>query len=131
MAKLGRGHLFDESANELARGILRDLRWTGKLFHFALIQQGDAVGERERLLLIVGHEDRGEAEFIVDLPQRVAQLTTHLCVKRAERLIEQQDARLPGECARESYALALPARKLTWVALAESRQLDELEQLLN
>jgi hypothetical protein len=97
----------------------------------ALVEDRDAVGERERFLVIVGDEDRGQAELVVDLAQRAAQLAPDLGVERSERLVEQQDARVAGERPGERDALALAARQLARVALAEAGQLDQLEQLLD
>ena len=51
---------------------------------------GDAIGERQRLLLIVGHEDGSETGQIVQVAQPAAQLDPDLGVERAERFIEQQ-----------------------------------------
>ena len=57
-----------------------------------------------------------------------AQLAAHLGVERAERLVEQQHARLDRQRPGERDALALAARELARVALLEARELDEIEQ---
>ena len=67
--------------------------------------------------------------LVVDLAQPAAQLRAHLGVERAERLVEQQDARLDGERAGERHALALAAGELGRIALLEAGELDEVEQL--
>ena len=66
---------------------------------------------------------------VVDLAQPAAQLAAHLGVERAEGLVEQQHAwaRSPG--AGQRHALALAAGELRRVALFETRQLHEIEQL--
>ena len=60
-----------------------------------------------------------------------AQLLAHAGVERAERLVEQQHLRLDGERAGERHPLALAARELVRVALAEVREPDEVQQLLD
>ena len=95
----------------------------------ALAHHHEAVGELERLFLVVGHEHGGVAGLVVDLAQPLAQLLADLRVERAERLVEQQHARLDGEGAGERDALALAARELLRIALVEAGELDEVEQL--
>ena len=68
---------------------------------------------------------------VVQAPQPAAQLLAHPRVERAERLVEQQHLRLDGQRAGERHALALAARELRRVALAEVAEADELEQLLD
>ena len=60
-----------------------------------------------------------------------AQVGADVGVQRAERLVEQQHARLHRERAGERHALALAARELRRVAVAEAGQADELEQLVD
>jgi hypothetical protein len=82
------------------------------LLDAALAQDHDAVGEFQRLLLVVGDEDGGVAGAVVDLAQPAAQFLAHLGVERAERLVEQQHARLDRQRAGQRHALALAAGKL-------------------
>ena len=56
-------------------------------------------------------------------------LLAQLEVERAERLVEQEHARLVDERARERDALLLAAGELRRLALLEARELDELEHL--
>ena len=69
--------------------------------------------------------------LVVEAAQPVAQLDAHLRVERAERLVEQQDLRLDGQRARERHPLALAARQLGRVALAEAVQLHQRQQLVD
>ena len=74
---------------------------------------------------------RGDVQLVVQTAQPAAQLLAHLGVERAERLVEQQHARLDGERARERDALALAARQLRGIAIREPVELHELEQLVH
>ena len=55
----------------------------------------------------------------------------HLRVEGAERLVEEQHLGLDGEGPGQGHALALAARELGRVALAQVREADQLEQLVH
>ena len=74
-------------------------------------------------------EDGGVAGAVVDLAQPAAELAADLRVERAERLVEQQDARLDGERAGERHALPLAAGELTGKALLQAGELHEVEEV--
>ena len=99
------------------------------LLDLAAVHDGDAVGDRERLLLVVGDVDRRDPELELDAADLLAQLDAHLRVERRERLVEQQHARLDRERPRERDALLHAARELVRIALAGVGEPDELEQL--
>src|SRR5581483_6715920 len=101
------------------------------LLDAAAIHHDDTIGELERFFLIVRDEDRGVAGAIVQRAEPAPQILAHLRIERAERLVEQQHARLDRERARERNALLLPAGELVRIALLQSRQLHELEQFLH
>jgi len=66
----------------------------------------------------------------MQVAQPAAQVAPYLGVERAERLVEQQHARLDGQRAGQRHALALAARELRRRALAEAAELDQVEQLV-
>ncbi len=69
--------------------------------------------------------------LLVKLPQPVAQLGPDSGVERSERLVQEQHLGLGSESAGEGHPLALTARKLRRVAMAECLELDELQQLVD
>jgi hypothetical protein len=71
-----------------------------------------AGGERQRLVLVVGDHDEGDAEPVLQVGEFKAQLLAQLGIERRERLVEEEDTRPLGDCAGERHALALPAGKL-------------------
>jgi hypothetical protein len=79
----------------------------------------------------VGDEDRGDVQIIMQAPQPLPQLLAHLGVERAERLIQQQDARLDCQRAGKRDPLALAARQLRRVAILEPGELHKLKQLID
>ena len=56
-------------------------------------------------------------------------LFAQLGVEIGQRLVEQDDARLVDDGARERHALALAAGQLGGVALGKMRQADQFERL--
>ena len=121
----------DEAQDELRGGSVVELGRRADLLEPAVVEDGDPVGDLHRLLLVVRDEHRRHVHLLVQAAQPVAQLGAHAGVERAERLVEQEDARLRGERARESHPLPLAARELRRIAVGEARELDELEQLVD
>ncbi len=79
------------------------------LLDAALTHHDDAVGQRHRLVLIVGDEDRGGADGALDLTQLDLHALAQLGVQIRQRLIEQQHARPDHQRAGERHALLLAA----------------------
>src|SRR4051794_2918737 len=94
-----------------------------------MVQDGYAVGEFERFVLVVRDEDRCFSGPFMNVAQPAPQFLAHLGVKRAERLVEEQHAWLDGQRARQRDALALTARELSRKALCEALQLHEIEEI--
>jgi hypothetical protein len=67
---------------------------------------------------------------VVQLAQPLAQFLAHLGVERAERLVEQQHARLDRQRAGQRDALALAAGQLAGIAAAQPVELHQIQQLL-
>ena len=95
----------------------------------ALVEDRDAIGELQRFFLVVGDEQGRVAGPIVDLAQPAAQVAPHLGIEGTERFVEQQHARLDGQRAGQRHPLPLAARKLGRIALAEARELHQLQQV--
>ena len=74
--------------------------------------------------------DEGDAEIALQRLEEDLHLLAQLQVERAERLVEQQHRRLVDDRARERDALALAARELHGLAIAETGQTHALEHLL-
>ena len=77
------------------------------------IHHRDAVGQAQRLCLIVRHEDRGDADLALDLAQLVPHLLAKLLVERGQRLVEQQHARRVHERPRQRRTLLHAPGQLT------------------
>src|SRR3954454_14429663 len=102
-----------------------DLVRCSELLQASVAQDGDPVRQLQRLVLVMGDEDRGLARALVDIAQPASEVFSHLGVKRAERLVQEQHPRLE----RQRPALALAPGQLGWEALLQPRKLDEVEEL--
>ena len=75
------------------------------------MHDGDAVGDRERLLLVVRDIDRGRAIGPLQLADFDAHVDAQLGVEIGQRLIEHQQRRLDHQGPRQRHALLLPTRQ--------------------
>ena len=93
----------------------------------AICHDSDTVGKRHRLGLVVGHEDSGQMQSLLQRPQFKTQPVAQLGVEVGQWLVEEEQPRLgdqrPGECR----ALLLASGKLAWIALGEIGELDQFE----
>ena len=119
----------DEGGDEGGGGVVVDGEGVADLLGHALVHHHDAVGHRQRLLLVVGDVDGGDAERLLDGADLLAQRHADLGVERRERLVEEQELGLRGERARQRHALLLAAGELEGIAAAVLRQLDEPQHL--
>ena len=76
-------------------------------------------------------EDRGDALLVVEPAQPGPQLGADVRVQRAERLVEQQHARLDGERSCERHPLALAAGELVRALPGPGGEADQREQLVD
>ncbi len=95
----------------------------------ALIHDRDHVGHGQRLELVVGDIDGGDAEALHQVADLGTGLLAQLGVEVRERLVEQQDRRLAHQRARQRQALLLAARQERRGTVLEARQLHQLERL--
>ena len=98
--------------------LLVDLGGRADLLDPAVVEDGDPVAHRQRLVLVVGHEDEGDADVALQALELDLHLFAQLEVERAERLVEQEHLRLDDEGAGEGDALPLAARQLGGLAVA-------------
>ena len=71
----------------------------------------DAIGERDRLLEVVGDEDDALAVGAPELEQLVLHQLARLDVERGEGLVHEQDLRVEDQHLRERRALAHASRR--------------------
>mmetsp|Transcript_1013 Transcript_1013/g.2513 ORF Transcript_1013/g.2513 Transcript_1013/m.2513 type:complete len:443 (-) Transcript_1013:3285-4613(-) len=119
-----------EEAVDKRRGrALVDLLRRADLLDAAVVHQHDAVGHLQRLVLVVGDEDAGDVQLVVQAAQPAAQLLAHLGIQRTEGFVQQQHARLHREGTGQRDALALAAGELWRETVGQPVELHELQQL--
>jgi hypothetical protein len=121
-------HVAEEFVNEGCGGVVVDFLGWADLFDAALMQDDHEVGEFEGLLLVVGDEDGGDANFLMEGSEPAAEVFADFGVEGAEGFIEEEDFRIDGEGARQGDALALAAGELGGQAVFQALELDEAEE---
>jgi hypothetical protein len=90
-------------------------------------QEEDAVRDRQRLGLVVGHADRSDVEAVDELPEPGAGFLPQFGVQVGEWLVQKNHPGVVDQGARKGHALLLAAGKLVRVPLREPLQPDLAE----
>ncbi len=122
-------HDSDELGDERGGRLGVYLIGRGDLLQLAQPHDPDPVGHRQCFLLVVGDEQGGGAEPLLQRADLLAQLQAHLGVEGGQRLIQQQHPGLDGERAGQRHPLLLTAGQLVRVLLRLRRQADHVQQL--
>ena len=96
------------ATNRLAGRSLQILL-AGELLEHAALHDGDAVGERIGLGLVMGDEDRGHAAIDQQALQAAAQNGAQLRLELTHGFVKQIEIGLADERARQARALLLSA----------------------
>ena len=94
-----------------------------------MVHDSDAIGHRHRFFLVVGHEDEGDPDLLLDALELDLHLLAQLQVECAERLVEQQDRRPVDERPGERHTLGLATGQLGRLATLVAWELDQIEHL--
>src|ERR671931_1601389 len=121
----------DEARDECVRGVLVHLRGRADLLDASLVEDGETVAHRQRLVLVVRDVDERDPEVLLKALEEELHLLAQLQVERTERLVEKQHLRAVDECAREGDPLALPTRELDRLSLAETLEPHPAQNLLD
>ncbi len=121
-------HVSQKTGDEAARRALVELAGRADLDEAPAFHHTDAVGERHRLLRVVGDDDEAGAEPPLDRPQLPLRLLPQGAVEGAQRLVEQQQLRLACQSAGERHPLPLPARQCFGASRFEAFEPHELHQ---
>ena len=117
--------LADELRDEEVRRMLVELVRRRQLLQDAGVHHGDAVGHRHGLGLVVGDQHAGDAGVLLEPLDLGAELHLVVAVEMAQRLVEEDDRRLPHQRAPDGDPLLRPAAEL---AHADVRQRVEPEE---
>ena len=89
------------------------------------------VRQRQRLGLVVGDVDGGDADLALQALELAAHLVAQLGVEIGQRLVEQKQPRLVHDRARERHPLLLAAGKPRRGPLLEAVEIDDGERALH
>ncbi len=95
-----------------------------------LVHDHHAVRHFQCFFLVMRHQHARDVDLRMQVAQPSAQVLPHPRIQRAERFIQQQDAWLNGQSARQSDALSLSARKLRRVVRRPPPQLNQIQQFI-
>ena len=107
-----------------------DLSRRGFLDDDAFAHHGDPVGHAQGLGLVMGDEQRGDANALLQPPQLRAHRLAKAGVEIGERLVEQQKLRPRHQGTGQRDALLLSARQLGAAPSTEVVELNGVERLL-
>ena len=93
------------------------------------MHHGDAIGDGERLFLIVGHIDGGKPELLAHAPDLLAHGVPQAGVQVGKRLVEQQALGPDHQRPRERHPLLLAARELIDAPLQMRLHAHRLERV--
>src|SRR5262249_20960923 len=119
----------DEGGHESRRWPFVEVRRLSDLFEPAAVDDRNAVGEIEGLLLLVRNEERRDADLADELRELAARALAKRRVEVGKGLVQEQDSRPRRERPREGDPLLLAPRKLGDAARFEARQLHGRERL--
>ena len=120
---------LQKRANEVVDGLLAKFCRRADLLDAAFVEDHDAVGQLERLFLIVRDEERGEMRLVVKMAQPFAEVPAHLGIERAEGFVQEQDTGFDGQGTGQGDALALASGKLRGQPFFVALELDQLKQV--
>ena len=116
----------DETGDEqVGRPVEHGLR-LGELLDFAALHDGDAVGQRQRLDLVVGDVDHGVTEVLVQPLDLDAQFRAQFGVEVGQRLVEQEHVDIAHQRPPDRNALALTAGQGRRLAVEKRFDLQDL-----
>ena len=102
------------------RGLVKNVLGRALLDDLAPVHEDDAIGDRAGKSHLVRDAQHGHAGA-GQLDHDVEHLLDHLGIERGRRLVEQHDARVHAQRARDGDALLLAARELAGILVAPAR----------
>ena len=100
-------------------GIAIEIGRACDLADFAAKHDGNTVGKRCRLGLVVGHEQRRRFHFLVEPRDLAARMDAQRCVEVRQRLVHQEDLRLTHHGAPQCHTLPLSTGKCRRTAIEQ------------
>ena len=121
----------EEPGHELRLRVLVDVARLADLLDPPVAHHRESVRHRHRFFLVVRDVQERDPDLLLDPLQLELHLLAKLQVERAERFVEQEQARIVDERASERDPLLLTARELSGLASLEPLEVDEAQDLLH
>ena len=101
------------------------------LLHLAVAKQNYAIGDGQRLALVVGDEDEGDADFALQQLQLALHFQAQVGVERGERFIEQQQTGPVDQRPGQRHTLLLSSADLPGKVPGEAFHADFFQGLVD
>ena len=122
-------HVLGEVAHVVVGRVGDDRLGRVDLYELAILHDGDALAHLDRLEEVVGDEDHGLVDDLLDAQQLVLHITADQRVEGAEGLVEKKNLGVHRERPGEANALLHAARELVREVALPAREADHLEHL--
>ena len=120
-------HIADKALDVIVGGLEHDLLPRALLHNLTVAQDGDPVAQTQRLVQIVGDENDGFANFLLQIQQHALHVAADQRIQRRERLVHQQDGGIVGQRASQAHTLLHAPRQLVGIAVLVTLQTHALE----
>ena len=114
-------HVPDEVSHERRQRPVVDRARLVDLLDHAVGHDRDPVRHGQRLTLVVGDVDEGDADLVLDALELDLHLLAELQVERAQRLVQQQHPRVHHQRPGQRDALLLAAGEHAWAGASPGR----------
>ena len=115
-------HILQEGLHVFGSGLQQDILRLPFLHQLAVLQDGNAVAQAQRLVQVVGDEDDGLVEPGLQLQQVILHLAAYQRIQCREGFVHQQDLGIGGQRAGQPHPLLHPAGELMRILVLEARQ---------
>ncbi len=123
--------LADETGDLQSLGLFIQFKRRAGLGDSSFAHHRHLVSQREGLILIMGDDEKGEAQLLLEIFQLDLHLLAQALVERPQGLIQQEQPRFAGEGTGKGHALALATGELVWPAPAKPFQMHEGKKLFH
>src|SRR5712691_7852917 len=119
----------DEAGHEDRARALIDVARRADLLQPAAAHDRDTIRHGQRLVLVMGDVDGGDADFALQALELDLHVVAKLLVEGAERLVEEEHGGPRDEGPRQGHPLLLAPGELARIARAIGREPDQRERL--
>ena len=103
--------LPNKISNKTVGRLIIDFLRCAHLLDLTILHHHNLIRHRQRLLLIVGHKDKSNTNFLLNPFQLILHLFTELKIQSRQRLIQKQNLRFIHKSSCNRYSLLLSAGK--------------------